>query len=61
MKIIYWNIRGLTNKPSRDSLFNVSRDFSPDIVSVTELIMSSMDFHYSVNFFAFDFRKGKKV
>ena len=44
MKVLYWNIRGIANKESRDSLFNFFKQVSPDIICIAEPMMSLSDF-----------------
>ena len=44
MKVFYWNIRGLANKLSRDTLFNFCKQFNPDIVCISEPMMNPVDF-----------------
>ena len=44
MKIFYWNIRGLANKLSRDTLFDFCKQYNPDIVCVSEPMMNPLDF-----------------
>lgn len=36
MKVIYWNIRGIANEDSRNSLRNFCLTHSPDIVFILE-------------------------
>ena len=36
MKFLYWNIRGIANKSSRDTLFSFTKQISPDVICLAE-------------------------
>ena len=44
MIILYWNIRGLSNKHSRDVLFDHIKQLSTDVVYLAEPMMNVLDF-----------------
>ena len=64
MKIIYWNIRGLANKSSRDTLLNFYRQTSLDMICVAEPTMDATNFptaflrSLNMKIFAFNLRDG---
>ena len=64
MIVLYWNIRGLANKYSRDVLFDHIKQLSPDVVCLAEPMMNVLDFPiallhlFNMKLYAYNIRDG---
>ena len=44
MKILCWNIKGISNDDSREDLRDICRKESPDIICISKPMMNPVDF-----------------
>ena len=64
MKFIFWNVRGIANKSSRDTLFCFFKQICPDVICLAEPMMNPDDISknflrsLNMNFLAFNSRDG---
>ena len=62
MKFLFWNVRGIYNKSSRDILFSLYKQIYLDVTCLAEPMMSSNDIFanylrsLNMNFIAFNLR-----
>ena len=48
MKLFYWNVRGIANDPSRNSLYSFCKEFSPYMICLAEPMANPT--HFSLSF-----------